>query len=56
MSTTDEIVRLRAEWDEADAMVAELEDAGEDMAGARFQLELAAAAIDYAERLNQINA
>ena len=52
----EDIIRLRAEWDQADAMVSELEAADEDMTEARFQLELAAAAIDYAERLNQINA
>ena len=50
----DEIARIRAQWDQAEAAISHLEAEGEDMTASRFQLNMAAALLDHAERLLSI--
>lgn len=47
-----DITRLRAKWDQVDALVRELEQAGEDMTVARQALRETTALLDYAEVLD----
>jgi hypothetical protein len=47
-----DITRLRAKWDQVDALVRELERNGEDMTVARQALKETTALLDYAEVLD----
>ena len=49
----EDITRLRAKWDQVDAMVPELEAAGQDMRVARQALNETTALLDYAEVLDR---
>ena len=49
----EDITRLRAKWDQVDAMVSELEAAGEDMRVARQALKETTALLNYAEVLDR---
>lgn len=54
MAVEAEIVRLRAKWDQVEAMVSELEGMGESFPGARLSLAFAKELLDHAERLDAL--
>lgn len=54
MGLDPEIMRLRAKWDQVEAMVADAEREGPELPGARHGLAVAKEMLDHAERLLEI--